>query len=91
MSALRQTTSPTDRLRALLARLETAAQIFRACSAIRKTEARYPVIRMSAMREALGALQEGRHAPRLLDFAEVRNLVGFPEYSREEARYSTDE
>lgn len=45
---------------------------------------------MSAMQEALGALQEGRHAPRLLDFAEVRNLVGFPEYYREEARYSTD-
>jgi 2-methylisocitrate lyase-like PEP mutase family enzyme len=46
---------------------------------------------MSAMQEALGALQEGRHAQRLLDFAEVRNLVGFPEYYREEARYSTDE
>lgn len=45
---------------------------------------------MYAMQEALGALKKGRVAERLLDFGEVRNLVGFPDYYREEVRYATE-
>lgn len=45
---------------------------------------------MYAMQEALGALKEGRVAERLLDFSEVRNLVGFPDYYQEEVRYATE-
>ena len=45
---------------------------------------------MYAMQEALGALKEGRVAERLLDFSEVRNLVGFPDYYPEEVRYATE-
>ncbi len=44
-----------------------------------------------AMVEALDALRAGRLAERLFDFVELRNLVGFPEYHREEARYATEE
>lgn len=46
---------------------------------------------MYAMRETLSALKEDRPPERLLDFSEVRRLVGFPEYYREETRYATDE
>ncbi len=55
----------------------------------------YPLTLLSAsmygMREALSALKEGRIAERLLDFSELRDVVGFPEYYREEARYATEE
>ena len=43
------------------------------------------------MQEALSALKEGRVAKRLLDFSEVRTVVGFPDYYKEEVRYATDE
>ncbi|MFQ5988550.1 MAG: oxaloacetate decarboxylase [Candidatus Methylomirabilales bacterium] len=46
---------------------------------------------MYAMQEALNALKEGRVAEGILDFSEVRTLVGFPEYYREEFRYATDD
>lgn len=46
---------------------------------------------MSAMQEALSGLREGRVAERLLDFSEVQNLVGFPDYYREEVRYATED
>ncbi|MEE9522400.1 MAG: isocitrate lyase/PEP mutase family protein [candidate division NC10 bacterium] len=45
---------------------------------------------MYAMQEALSALKEGRVAKRLLDFSEVRTVVGFPDYYQEEVRYATD-
>ncbi len=45
---------------------------------------------MYAMREALNALKEDRPPERLLDFSEVRILVGFPEYYQEDTRYATE-
>ena len=45
----------------------------------------------AAMQEALSGLREGRVAERLLDFSEVQNLVGFPDYYREEVRYATED
>lgn len=45
---------------------------------------------MRAMRESLEAMKAGRHpSDRLLDFAELRRMVGFDDYYAEEARYAT--
>ncbi len=43
---------------------------------------------MRAMTEALSDLGAGRHPERLLDFAELRRLVGFEAYDAEAARYA---
>jgi 2-methylisocitrate lyase-like PEP mutase family enzyme len=54
--------------------------------------AAYPLTLLSAaawaMQEALTALQNGQHPQRLLDFAALRQLVGFPEYYEAEQRYT---
>jgi 2-methylisocitrate lyase-like PEP mutase family enzyme len=52
----------------------------------------YPLTLLSAsiraMREALATLHAGRHpSDKLLDFAELRRIVGFDAYYTEEARY----
>jgi 2-methylisocitrate lyase-like PEP mutase family enzyme len=44
-----------------------------------------------AMQDALADLRDGRAPERLLDFAELRALVGFPTYDAEQARYRADE
>jgi 2-methylisocitrate lyase-like PEP mutase family enzyme len=75
--------SAADRLRALLApaRLE----------AIGYQIAAYPLELLSAaaraMQDALGALEAGETPKGLLDFAQLRDLVGFDEYDAELARY----
>jgi 2-methylisocitrate lyase-like PEP mutase family enzyme len=44
---------------------------------------------MRAMRESLEIMKAGRHpTERLLDFAELRRIVGFDDYYAEEARYA---
>ncbi|HEY5598520.1 MAG TPA: isocitrate lyase/PEP mutase family protein [Kiloniellales bacterium] len=44
---------------------------------------------MRAMRESLEVMKAGRHPnDRLLDFAELRRIVGFDDYYAEEARYA---
>ncbi len=43
---------------------------------------------MRAMRDALAALAQDRRPEALLDFAELRDRVGFEDYYAEEARYS---
>ena len=57
--------------------------------------AAYPLSLLSAsvraMRDALRAFSEGRHPEGLLDFAELRSLVGFTDYDDESARYSGSE
>jgi 2-methylisocitrate lyase-like PEP mutase family enzyme len=54
--------------------------------------AAYPLTIMSAamraMRDALQAMKEGRHPQELLDFAELRRIVGFDDYYAEEERYA---
>jgi 2-methylisocitrate lyase-like PEP mutase family enzyme len=53
--------------------------------------AAYPLALLSAaaraMREALGALKAGESPQGLLDFAQLRDLVGFDDYDAELARY----
>ncbi|MGI9516026.1 MAG: isocitrate lyase/PEP mutase family protein [Pirellulaceae bacterium] len=54
--------------------------------------AAYPLTLLSAatraMQDALKALRLGETPGDLLDFAELRTIVGFPEYDTESARYS---
>ena len=54
--------------------------------------AAYPLTLLSAslaaMLRALDALREGRPADGLLDFAELRKIVGFDDYDREQSRYT---
>lgn len=54
--------------------------------------AAYPLTLMSAamraMRDALAALREGHHPQALLEFPELRRLVGFDDYYDTENRYS---
>ncbi len=45
---------------------------------------------MSAMARALTALGEGRTPDDLLDFSEVRDLVGFTDYYEAEKKYATE-
>ena len=45
---------------------------------------------LRAMRESLEALKSGRVPDGLMDFAELRGLVGFDAYDREAARYAED-
>jgi len=57
--------------------------------------AAYPLTLLSAavraMQGALDALAAGRHPDTLLPFEELRELVGFSEYDREQLRYHTEE
>jgi len=54
--------------------------------------AAYPLSLLSAaahaMREALASLGRGERPPAMLDFEELRELVGFPAYDEAAARYS---
>jgi 2-methylisocitrate lyase-like PEP mutase family enzyme len=54
--------------------------------------AAYPLTLLSAaaraMQEALAELRQGTHPQRLLGFTELRELVGFPGYDAERARYA---
>lgn len=56
--------------------------------------AAYPLTLMSAavraMMEALDALGAGETPERMVDFETLREIVGFPEYDREQARYASD-
>ena len=56
--------------------------------------AAYPLTLLSAaaraMRDALGALAGGGEPPARLDFAELRELVGFDAYDAESGRYRDD-
>ncbi|MDH3392608.1 MAG: isocitrate lyase/PEP mutase family protein [Desulfobulbaceae bacterium] len=56
--------------------------------------AAYPLTLLSsaarAMQEALTALKNNQHPQQLLDFDSLREVVGFNEYYREEARYAAD-
>jgi len=45
---------------------------------------------LGAMRDGLAALKAGRPPDGLMDFAELRRLVGFEAYDREAARYADD-
>ena len=53
--------------------------------------AAYPLTLLSsamlAMQQALQVMQQGNHPQQLMDFAELRNIVGFDEYYEMEARY----
>lgn len=55
--------------------------------------AAYPLTLLSsavrAMQEALEALGEGKPAPGLLDFASLREVVGFDAYDEEQGRYGS--
>jgi 2-methylisocitrate lyase-like PEP mutase family enzyme len=55
------------------------------------TIAAYPLTLLSAavraMNQALEDLAQGNPVAGLLDFAELREIVGFPEYDREQERY----
>jgi 2-methylisocitrate lyase-like PEP mutase family enzyme len=57
--------------------------------------AAYPLTLLSAavraMQEALAAMAAGRHPESLLPFDELREIVGFPEYDREQQRYRTED
>ena len=57
--------------------------------------AAYPLTLLSAaaraMQEALSALRAGCAPERLLGFAELRELVGFPEYDADQRRYAVRE
>lgn len=54
--------------------------------------AAYPLTLLSsamlAMKESLTAISQGRHPEQLMDFAELRKVVGFDEYYEMESRYS---
>jgi hypothetical protein len=56
--------------------------------------AAYPLTLLSsavrAMNAALADLAAGIPARGVLDFAELREIVGFPEYDREQRRYRDD-
>ena len=58
------------------------------------TIAAYPLTLLSvavrAMNQALADLAQGNSVDGLLDFAELREIVGFPEYDREQERYRPD-
>ena len=43
-----------------------------------------------AMQQSLAELKKGRHPQNLLNFDELKKLVGFDDYYREETRYSTN-
>jgi 2-methylisocitrate lyase-like PEP mutase family enzyme len=75
--------SAADRLRALLApaRLEAIGYQIAAYS----LELLFAAAR--AMQDALGALKAGESPEGLLDFAQLRELVGFDDYDAELARY----
>jgi 2-methylisocitrate lyase-like PEP mutase family enzyme len=51
----------------------------------------YPVDLLSttiaAITEALAALKDGKRPPRLTKFSEIRQVVGFDDYRREEDKY----
>ena len=57
--------------------------------------AAYPLTLLSsaihAMQESLAALAEGREPAGLLDFEVLREIVGFPAYDAESARYRSDD
>jgi len=57
--------------------------------------AAYPLTLMNAslaaMQRALGALKDGRMPDSLLDFAEIRDIVGFPDYYDAEKKYAGGE
>ncbi len=57
--------------------------------------AAYPLTLLSAaaraMRDALAALDKGETPARLMDFAELRELVGFDAYDAERTRYAEEE
>lgn len=57
--------------------------------------AAYPLTLLSAtayaIQEALALLQAGRHPERLLDFADLRELVGFPAYYEAEQKYAIND
>jgi 2-methylisocitrate lyase-like PEP mutase family enzyme len=44
-------------------------------------------VSIQAMRRALGSLKAGERAPAVMDFEQLKQAVGFPEYYAEEARY----
>ncbi len=46
-------------------------------------------VSIQAMRSALASLARGERAPDAMEFTELRQAVGFPEYYAEEARYRT--
>jgi 2-methylisocitrate lyase-like PEP mutase family enzyme len=56
--------------------------------------AAYPLTLFSsavrAMTDALDALRAGRTPERMVDFATLREVVGFPDYDAEQKRYGTD-
>jgi 2-methylisocitrate lyase-like PEP mutase family enzyme len=56
--------------------------------------AAYPLTLMSsavrAMMDALESLRAGETPERMVDFATLREIVGFPEYDREQQRYAVD-
>jgi 2-methylisocitrate lyase-like PEP mutase family enzyme len=58
------------------------------------TIAAYPLTLLSsamrAMNHALEELAAGRAGAGVLDFSELREIVGFSEYDREQARYRLD-
>ena len=58
------------------------------------TIAAYPLTLLSvavrAMNQALADLAQGNSVDGLLDFAELREIVGFSEYDREQERYRPD-
>ncbi|MDX1557241.1 MAG: hypothetical protein R3212_14535, partial [Xanthomonadales bacterium] len=43
-----------------------------------------------AMDQALASLKAGRHPKALADFAELREVVGFPEYYEAEKKYASE-
>lgn len=60
--------------------------------AIGYTIAVYPLtllnVSIQAMRAALAAMKRGQPAPGVMDFADLKAAVGFPEYTAEESRYA---
>ena len=45
---------------------------------------------MNAMIESLVAFKSGRHPDRLLEFGQLREIVGFGDYDEEAAGYRSD-
>ena len=64
-----------------------------ALEALGYTIAVYPLtllnVSIRAMREALGSLAVGKRPPAAMEFEDLKQAVGFPEYYAEEARYKT--